>query len=109
MDEETIRQALYLCDYYLHNARPMINIIKEGGLWNNERRIIKHLAKQPARRDTHSNVMNELRLKAKELGECIRNLVEQNAINVEYENTPNAKKKTTFYTLLPNAVAMYCE
>ncbi len=107
VNELTVRQALYLCHYYLDNARPMLTIISEGGAWNNERRIIKHLAKQPDYKDTHSNIMNRLRLKSKDLNACIRNLIEQNAVVATTIQTQTAKRQTTIYTLLPTAGEMY--
>jgi len=105
--EETVQQALYLCSYYLENAKPMLTIISEGGAWNNERRIIKHLAKQPGQKDTHSNIMNKLRLKSKDLNDCMRNLIEQNAVKATSNYSQAAKRQTTTYILLPTAGDMY--
>lgn len=107
VSESTVRQALYLCHYYLDNARPMLTIISEGGAWNNERRIIKHLAKQPDYKDTHSNIMNRLRLKSKDLNACMRNLIEQNAVIATSIQNQAAKRQTTVYRLLPTAGEMY--
>ncbi|MDD4309461.1 MAG: hypothetical protein PHO32_03705 [Candidatus Cloacimonetes bacterium] len=107
VSEETVNQALYLCSYYLENAKPMLTIISEGGSWNNERRIIKHLAKQPGYKDTHSNVMNKLHIKSKELKDCLCNLLEQNAIRTEYLVREGTYKKTLVYRLLPTAGDMY--
>ncbi|MCD8479941.1 MAG: hypothetical protein LRZ88_06760 [Candidatus Cloacimonetes bacterium] len=77
MSSESVDEALYLCDYYLRNAIPMINIIKEGGAWSNERRILKHLLASDNYTDSHSSIMNNLHIKAKPLADCIRNLEEQ--------------------------------
>jgi len=107
VSQETIEEALYLCSYYLENARPMLTIISEGGAWNNERRIIKHLSKQPEQKDTHSNIMNALRLKSKELKECLCNLLEQNAISTEILSSEGTYKKTQVYRLLPAAQELY--
>jgi len=107
VSQETIEEALYLCSYYLENARPMLTIISEGGAWNNERRIIKHLSKQPEQKDTHSNIMNALRLKSKELKECLCNLLEQNAISTEIPSSEGTYKKPQVYRVLPAAQELY--
>lgn len=99
---ETVEEALYLCGYYLENAIPMINIINEGGAWHNERRVLKHLASKPDHTDTHSNIMNTLHIKAKDLQDCIRNLAEQEFVDV-YERRTNTRA-SKMYRLLPNAL-----
>jgi len=85
----------------------MLTIISEGGSWNNERRIIKHLAKQPDQKDSHSNIMNKLHIKSKELKDCLCNLLEQNAISTEYVSSAGTHKKTVVYHLLSSAGDMY--
>jgi hypothetical protein len=107
VSRETVEQALYLCHYYLENARPMLTIISEGGAWINERRIIKHLSKQPENKDTHSNIMNALRIKSKDLKESIGNLIDQRAIRSEIVNSQGTYKPTMVYHLLPSANQMY--
>ncbi len=93
VSEESMREALYLCEYYLQNAKPMITIIEEGGAWHNERRVAEHLAKKAKFKDSHSNIMNALHLKAKDMRDCIQNLEEREIITVITEAPPNGRGK----------------
>lgn len=104
---DTVQEALYLCGFFMNNARPMLRVITEGGAWYNERRIVNCLAKMPQGKDTHSNIMNKLRIKSKDMRDCIKTLEEQSAIRIDTTLTPNAKKPVNIYTLLPGAVEMY--
>lgn len=92
VEGDTVNEALYLCDYYLQNAIPMITIVKEGGAWHDERRIIKHLKGKAGGEDSHSNIMNALHLKARDIHECMRNLMEKDMVECyEYRSRQGAK------------------
>ncbi len=107
VSEESTMEALYLCQYYLDNAKPLLNIITEGGAWHNERRIIKFLLKQPEQKASHSTIMSKLHLKSREMAECSKNLEEQNVIRIDLINTPNTMKPTKVYNLLDLSQSMY--
>jgi hypothetical protein len=107
VSEESVEEALYLCQYYLDNARPLLTIIEEGGSWHNERRVIKLLMKQPEHKLSHSTIMSKLHLKSKDMAECIKNLEEQEVIHIEMINTPNTQKQTRIYHLMDLSQSMY--
>jgi len=101
VSSETVSEALYLCGFYLQNAIPMINIIKEGGAWHDERRIMKHLAGRPDHEDSHSNIMNTLHIKARDLQECVRNLMEQDFLEAFDKRSGSGGKAAKIYRLRP--------
>lgn len=99
--EETVDQALYLCDYYLANARPMINIITEGGSWEIERKIVSHLTKQKGFKDSHSNIMQTFHIKARDMRDATQNLSELNIIDsYGIKNECSSKIKKMYRLLL---------
>lgn len=104
VSSESVDEALYLCDYYLRNAIPMINIIKEGGAWSNERRILKHLLASDNYTDSHSSIMNNLHIKAKPLADCIRNLEEQEFVEAFGQDINGRGRISKMYRLLPAAL-----
>lgn len=106
VSSESVYQALYLCDYYLQNAIPMITIIKEGGAWHNERRVLKYLASKEGYTDSHSSIMNYLHIKAKALADCIRNLEEQELLEAYGKDINGRGRISKMYRLLPGALEM---
>jgi hypothetical protein len=106
VDGETVHEALCLCDYYLQNAIPMINIVKEGGAWNNERRILKHLAGKGKGEDSHSNIMNTLHIKARDIQECMRNLTEQDLVEIYQYRSRQGAKAIKMYRLIAKTGAV---
>jgi predicted ArsR family transcriptional regulator len=55
--------------------------------------VAQHLAKKVNFKDSHSNVMNALHLKAKDMRDCIQNLEERDIINVINEAPPYGRGK----------------
>jgi hypothetical protein len=98
VEMHTAEQALYLCDYYLANARPMICMIKEAGSMKKQRRILRHLMEQPNFSETHSNLMNKRGLDSIEIAECMKNLIERGF--VEQSSVGEGKKKAKLYSLI---------
>jgi hypothetical protein len=99
VSKESIEEALELCAFYLANARPMISIIREGGNWEYENKILKYLEQRPDRSDKHSNIMNNLHIKAIQMKTAIQNLAEMGKLEVSLMTSPNANKPTKVYQL----------
>ena len=51
------------------------------------------MAKKAKFKDSHSNIMNALHLKAKDMRDCIQNLEEREIITVITEAPPNGRGK----------------
>jgi hypothetical protein len=99
VSETTAAEALYLCEYYLANARPLVRMLKVGGSWQNETRIIHYLQNTPESKATRSAIMRTLSLNAKTMNECINNLKEMEYVSELSISCDGTYKKATMYNL----------
>jgi hypothetical protein len=99
VSEKTAEEALYLCGYYLANARPLVRMLKAGGSWQNETRIIHYLQNSKDGKASRSTLMRALSLNAKTMNECLVNLKEMEYISELSVSCTGTYKKATMYKL----------
>lgn len=105
VSEESAAEAMYLCEYYLQNAKPLVQILQAGGNFVNEKRIFDYLSRQPEHSATRSDIMRKLSLTAKAAGESMTNLLMLEYISSEIVAGSGNKPKT-IYTLIDRRTAI---
>lgn len=104
VDLQTAEEVLYLCEYYMENAKPMISIIHEAGTMEKQRQVIRHLLKLPGYCDNHSNIMNKFRLNKKAMSECMETLIERGFVELR-EDSRGIRRARAYGLLLSSSDA----
>jgi hypothetical protein len=82
VDAETAEQAFYLCDFYMTNTIPLLNIIDEQDKLSGERKLVEILLNKYGGKAKHSELMNACHMRKREFRECVESLIEREAITV---------------------------
>jgi len=101
VDEQTAKEAWYLCEYYFQNTQPFLRALMEGYKLDKERKIIRILQKAPDQRMDHSRLLCKTCLTAREFRACIESLIERQAI-LAHEQEVGYRNRVCFsYSLNP--------
>lgn len=100
IDEETARQAMYLCDYYFENTKPFMQDLAEGGKLEWEKKLIEVLRKANVEKIAHHRLLTASRMTAPDFRRCMDGLIERQAvICIERKGYQNRTER--FYRLNP--------
>ncbi len=80
VDEQTAREAWYLCEYYFQNTQPFLKSLAEDSRLENERKVIRIMQKAPEQTLTHSRLLCKSRLTSREFRTCMESLIERQAV-----------------------------
>jgi len=83
VDLETAIQAFHLCDFYIANTVPLLQIMEEQDKLAGERKLLDLLIHRFGGRAGHSVLLNASHMKKREFKECVESLIEREAIRVE--------------------------
>ena len=83
MTLQQFQQAWYLCQFYMANVIPLLDIIDERDKLYNERRLLDILARRFKGYASHSSLLNTSHMKKREFSETIETLLEREAVTCE--------------------------
>lgn len=79
----TAEQAFYLCDFYLANTAPLLELMEEQDKLAAEHKIVDALRARFAGKAKHSELMNACHMRKREFKEAVDSLIEREALTVE--------------------------
>lgn len=83
VSNETFEEALYLCSYYMENAKPLLKCLTDQAIWQEEMKVIRFLLRSPDFTASHSQVMRSLHFNAKTMKNVMGNLIDKNYVSAE--------------------------
>jgi len=89
VSEEDARQAMYMCDFYMRNVRPLLSIMDEQDKLAGERKLVDLIINKYGGRAAHTQLMNAAHMKKREFSELVENLIERGAISVQTQKSNN--------------------
>ncbi len=100
IDEDTAKQAMYLCDYYFENTKPFMQDLAEGGKLENEKKLVEVMKKMGSCETKHHRVLSASRMTAHEFRRCMDSLVERQAV-IYIERRGYNNRLERYYMLNP--------
>ena len=82
-------QCLYLCDFYVANTIPFLEIVSEQDKLSGERKIVELLSLKYNGKAKHTDLMSKAHMKRREFREITESLIEREAIWVETYKSRN--------------------
>ena len=80
---DTAAQAFYLCDFYLQNTLPLLELLDEQDKLAGERKVVNILLNKFGGKARHSELMNTCHMNKREFKAAIESLIEREAVAVE--------------------------
>ncbi|MBW6513439.1 MAG: hypothetical protein K0B87_01640 [Candidatus Syntrophosphaera sp.] len=100
VDEQTSREAWYLCEYYFQNTQPFLKSLAENARLDDEKRILKILQKAPGNEMAHFRLLCKSKMTSRELRQCMETLIERKAV-ICHEEMGYRNKVGLRYSLNP--------
>ncbi len=91
VDAGTAQQAFHLCDFYMENTIPLLEIMDEQDKLAGERKLVDIIINKYGGKAPHSALLNSSHMKKRDFKECIETLIEREAITVQSYVSGNNK------------------
>jgi len=100
VDEDTAREAMYLCDYYFENTKPFLADLAEAGKLENEKKFVGILRGLGLNELPHHRLLTASKLTGLDFRRAMESLIErQGVICIERKGYQN--RTARFYRLNP--------
>ncbi|MBW6514435.1 MAG: hypothetical protein K0B87_06730, partial [Candidatus Syntrophosphaera sp.] len=99
VDEQTAREAWYLCEYYFQNPQPFLKSLAESFKLDSEKKILRILQKAPGNEMAHSKLLCKSGLTSRELRQCMESLVERQAVICHEQDSGYRNRISLIYSL----------
>jgi len=80
---QQFQQAWYLCQFYMANVIPLLDIIDERDKLYNERRLLDILVRRFKGYGSHTSLLNASHMKKREFHDTVDSLLEREAMSCE--------------------------
>jgi hypothetical protein len=100
VSSQTAEQAFLLCDFYMENTLPLLEIMDEQDKLAGERKLVEIIINKYKGKAKHSDLMNMSHMRKKEFRDSIESLIEREALTVETYQSANFHA-SKLYVLAP--------
>jgi hypothetical protein len=88
---ETIKEAIYMCDFYFQNTIPLLKLMSEQDKLAIETKLVNSLCRKHNGKASHSDLMRDVRIPKKVMKDAIETLIEMDIISVTTTHAKNGK------------------
>ena len=106
---QQFKQAWYLCQFYMANVIPLLDIIDERDKLYNERRLLDILVRRFKGYASHSSLLNTSHMKKREFSETIESLLEREAVTCESGQRGVNNKVPKMYRVDPDILKSWTD
>ncbi len=108
VSDQTAWNAVVLCDYYLANTIPFLEIVEEQDKLAGERKLVDLLVQKYGGKARHSELLNKSHMRKREFRDCIETLLEREAVSVVTHMGSN-NKPAKMYVVNPGLIESWAE